>query len=124
MIDRMHHSPKSRHSPLGTEMGVVRVARQVLRTIVINTALQVPGVVAIADSNERWRRIAGRPMPHHGVALSIKESSVAADLYLVVAHEISVVSVGSAVQQEVAAAIEHMVGMRVREVNVYIQDVA
>lgn len=124
MIDRMHLSQKSQRNPLEIEMGVVRVARQVLRTIVINTALQVPGVVAIADSNERWRRIAGRPLPHQGVALSIKEGSVAADLYLVVAHEVSVVSVGSAVQQAVAAAIEHMVGMRVREVNVYIQDVA
>ena len=105
-------------------LGVVRVARQVLLTIVINAALQVPGVVAVAESNERWPRIAGRPLPQRGVALSIKEGSVAADLYLVVAHDVSVAGVGSAVQQEVAAAIEHMVGMRVREVNVYIQDVA
>lgn len=105
-------------------LGVVRVARQVLLTIVINTALQVPGVVAIADSSERWPRIAGRPLPRHGVALSIKEGSVSADLYLVIAPDVNVVGVGSAVQQEVAAAIEHMVGMRVREVNVYIQDVA
>jgi uncharacterized alkaline shock family protein YloU len=105
-------------------LGVVRVARQVLLTIVINTALQVPGVVAIAGGSERWPRMAGRPSPQQGVALSIKEGSVAADLYLVVAQDVSVVDVGSAVQQEVAAAIEHMVGMRVREVNVYIQDVA
>ncbi len=105
-------------------LGVVRVARQVLLTIVSNAALQVPGVVAVAESNERWARRAGRPLPQRGVALSVKESSVAADLYLVVAHDASVVEVGSAVQQEVAAAIEHMVGMRVREVNVYIQDVA
>jgi len=104
-------------------LGVVRVARQVLLTIVSNAALQVPGVVAV-ESNERWARRAGRPLPQQGVALSVKESSVAADLYLVIARDASVVEVGSAVQQEVAAAIEHMVGMQVREVNVYIQDVA
>ncbi|HCI82242.1 MAG TPA: Asp23/Gls24 family envelope stress response protein, partial [Ktedonobacter sp.] len=36
---------------------------------------------------------------------------------------VNIVEVGTAVQTEVAAAIEEMVGMQVREVNVYIQDV-
>jgi uncharacterized alkaline shock family protein YloU len=34
------------------------------------------------------------------------------------------VEVGSTIQEEVASAIEEMVGMQVQEVNVYIQDVA
>jgi uncharacterized alkaline shock family protein YloU len=55
--------------------------------------------------------------------LTIKDNTVTADLYIVVATNVNIVEVGSAVQEEVAAAIEHMVGMQVREVNVYIQDV-
>ena len=104
--------------------GVVRVARQVLSTIVINAALQIPGVVRLAHRSDQWFRLLGREIPRQGVALTIKDNTVTADLYIVVAANVNIVEVGSAVQEEVASAIEHMVGMQVREVNVYIHDVA
>jgi uncharacterized alkaline shock family protein YloU len=104
--------------------GVVRVARQVLATIVISTALQVPGVARVAQGNASWSRLLGRELPRQGVALTIKDNTVSADLYLVVTAGSDIVAVGSAVQEEVAAAIEEIVGMQVNEVNVYIQDVA
>jgi uncharacterized alkaline shock family protein YloU len=104
--------------------GAVRVARQVLSTIVINTALQIPGVIRMAQASDQWSRLIGREIPKLGVALTVKENTVTADLYIVVANNVNIVHVGSAVQEEVAAALEHIVGMRVREVNVYIQDVA
>lgn len=104
--------------------GVVRVAREVLSTIVIKAALQAVGVVRMAHSGDQWSRLLGREVPKQGVALVIKDNAVSADLYIVVAAGSSIVDVGSAVQEEVASAVEHMVGMQVREVNVYIQDVA
>lgn len=104
--------------------GVVRVARQVLSTIVINTALQIPGVVRIAQGEDQWTRLRGREIPRYGVALSTRDNIVSADLYIVVSVGANIVEIGTAVQEEVASAIEHMVGMQVREVNVYIQDVA
>ena len=104
-------------------LGVVRVARQVLTTILMNSALQVPGVTRIAQGNDQWSRLLGREIPKQGVALTVKDNVVAADLYLVVEAGVNIVEVGTAGQTEVAAAIEEMVGMQVREVNVYIQDV-
>ncbi len=104
--------------------GVVRVARPVLFTIVINTALQIPGVIRMAQTGDQWTRLLGREVPRQGVALTVKENSVSADLYIVVGAGCNIVEVGNAVQEEVAAAIEEMIGMQVREVNVYIQDVA
>ncbi|HEV7236537.1 MAG TPA: Asp23/Gls24 family envelope stress response protein [Ktedonobacteraceae bacterium] len=104
--------------------GVVRVARQVLSTIVTNAALQIPGVARVANVNDQWSRLLGREVPHQGVTLTIKDNTVSTDLYIVVAANVNIVNVGTAVQEEVASAIEHMVGMQVREVNVYIQDVA
>ncbi|TMF45047.1 MAG: Asp23/Gls24 family envelope stress response protein [Chloroflexi bacterium] len=56
--------------------------------------------------------------------MTIKDNTVSVDLYIVVASGVQIVEVGSAIQEEVASAIEEMVGMRVHEVNVYIQDVA
>ncbi len=105
-------------------LGVVRVARQVLSTIVTNAALQTVGVMRMAHVADQWSRHLGRELPAQGVALTIKENTVSADLYLVVASGVNIVDVGSAVQDEVASAIENMVGMQVRTVNVYIQDVA
>ena len=104
--------------------GTVRVARQVLITIVVNVALQIPGVVHMAQVSDQWTRFLGREIPKNGVALTIKDNTVSADLYIVVATGVNIVDVGSAIQNEVASAIEEMVGMQVREVNVYIQDVA
>jgi uncharacterized alkaline shock family protein YloU len=42
----------------------------------------------------------------------------------VLAAGVNIVEVGTAVQEEVAAALEEIVGMQVHEVNVYVQDVA
>ena len=105
-------------------LGVVRVARQVLSTIVINAALQTPGVVRMAHAGIPRARLIGKEIPKSGVALTIKDDTVSADLYIVVESGVNIVEVGAAVQEEVASAIEEMIGMQVREVNVYIQDVA
>ncbi len=106
------------------QLGVVRIARQVLSAIVINSALQIPGVTHVAQTNDQWSRFLNREVPKQGVALTIKENVVSADLYLVVATGVNIVEVGAAVQEEVASSLEEMVGMQVREINVYIQDVA
>jgi uncharacterized alkaline shock family protein YloU len=105
-------------------LGVVRVARQVLSTIVINTAQQTAGVVRMARAGDYRARFIGKELPKSGVALTIKDDTVSADLYIVVESGVNIVEVGAAVQEEVASAIEEMIGMQVREVNVYIQDVA
>jgi len=109
------------------QLGTVRVAKQVLSTIVINSALQISGIARIANTSHdhgQWTRLLGREIPRQGVALTIKDNTVSADLYIVVNAGIDIVEVGSAVQEEVASALAEMVGMQVGEVNVYIQDVA
>jgi uncharacterized alkaline shock family protein YloU len=104
--------------------GAVRVAPQVLSTIVTNAALEIPGVLRMAQSHDPWTGWLGREVPRNGVSLVVKENTVTTDLYLVVASGTDILNVGSAVQDEVASALEHIVGMQVQEVNVYIQDVA
>jgi uncharacterized alkaline shock family protein YloU len=49
---------------------------------------------------------------------------VSADLYLVVQSGLNMVEVATAVQEAVSGAIEHIVGLSVQEINVYIHDVA
>lgn len=107
-----------------SQLGTVRIARAVLRTVVEQAALHVPGVARMARTGSRWPRLPGRPRPQHGVALAVHDDVVALDLYLVVAPATSMVVVGTAVQEAVGAAVEHILGMGVSEINVYVQDVA
>src|SRR5438045_7386800 len=96
-------------------LGVVRVARGVLSTIVINAALQIPGVVRLAHGSDQWSRLLGREIPRKGVALTIKDNTVTADLYIVFAANVNIVEVGSAVQEEVTSVIDRMIGRHVPE---------
>ena len=106
------------------QLGAVRIARQVLATIIEMAALKVPGVVRLASVGGHFSRFFDRDAPDQGIALTMNEQDVSADLYLVVAVGSNMVQVATAVQDAVGAAIEHMVGLTVKEINVYIQDVA
>lgn len=109
---------------LGEELGSVRIARRVLRTVVEQAALGVRGVTRMAGLRNEWPHLLGRPLPQHGVSLTIRDNTVAVDVYLIVQPGASIVDVGTEVQEAVTTAVEHILGMGVGEVNVYIQDVA
>lgn len=106
------------------QLGAVRIARQVLATIIEMAALKVPGVVGLARVGGHFSRFFDRDGPEQGIALTMNDQEVHADLYLVVAAGSNMVQVATAVQDAVGGAIEHMVGLTVKEINVYIQDVA
>lgn len=110
-------------------IGAVRIAPRVLRTVVEQAVLSVPGVARLghvpANRLGPWRLPLSREqLPYHGVALRISGDEVSADLYVLADPSAHLVEVGAAVQEAVGGTVEHILGMRVREVNVYIQDVA
>ncbi len=107
-----------------SQLGSVRIARRVLRTVVTEAALSAPGVAQLARIGARWPMALGRPFPYHGVGLVVHDTSVIIDLYLVVHPGANVVEVGLAVQEAVSAAVERLLGLTVTAVNVFIQDVS
>jgi uncharacterized alkaline shock family protein YloU len=109
---------------LPEQLGAVRIAPRVLRTVVAQAALGVRGVARMAEVQAVWPRALGRPLPRHGVGLAVHHNAVTVDLYLIVDPGVSMVDVGTVVQEAVGAAVEHILGMDVAELNVYIQDVA
>ncbi|HLZ24339.1 MAG TPA: Asp23/Gls24 family envelope stress response protein [Ktedonobacterales bacterium] len=106
------------------QLGSVRIARRVLRTVVEQAALAVRGVARMARARGGLQQVVGRSLPQHGVSLVLRGDVVAIDLHLIVAPGASMVEVGTQVQEAVGAAVEHILGMKVSEINVYIQDVA
>lgn len=118
-------APAEREQP-----GTVRIAQRVLRTVVEEAALGVPGVARMARGYTGWPASLaplaplGRARPQHGVALDVRGEQVAIDLYLIMQPDVNLVEVGMAVQDAVSAAVEHILGMHASEVNVYVRDVA
>ena len=102
--------------------GRTTVSPEVLTTIARLSALGVPGVSRLAPVpggvNRFFKRGAGE-----GVRIETEENVVYVDLHLVLKQDINIREVSRNVQQNVARAIEDMVGMDVGHVNIHIEDV-
>ena len=99
--------------------GKVTVEPEVLETIARFTALNVPGVVRIVETDvDRILGLTGK-----SVVVQVAEGKVTADLHIIAGPDISLLRLGRAVQYEVTRAIQSMIGMPVDAVNVHIEDV-
>lgn len=103
--------------------GTVRIAPEVLATIVNLTTTSVPGVVAM--DHVPGHTILGRSRHDltRGVRLNVRRNTVKIDLYIVVAQGINMLSTGSAIQRDVSKAVHEMLGMEVKDINIYIQEI-
>ena len=102
--------------------GSVIVAPNVLVRLVSLAIGEVPGVARLGRiPRARGARRGGKSGV--GAVTHINADGVSADCYLVARAETNLLELGAAVQATVAAVIQELAGMAVREVNVYIQDV-
>ena len=58
-----------------------------------------------------------------GVRLTVRENTVAIDLYVVMAQGINMISTGTTIQHDVGAAVHEMLGMDVKDVHIYLQKI-
>ncbi len=98
--------------------GRITIAPEVLRDIVRQAALQVPGVARLAEA--RW----GLWARSGGVRLTMLRDRPRVDVVLVVRPEFRFREVARRVHEEVARAIRDLTGLEVAAVNVRIADVA
>lgn len=101
-------------------LGTVRIAPEVLATIVRLTTLAIPGVIRLSGESQNWLE---RDNPNKGVRVQVREDAVYVDLYIIGSSEANMLHVGRQIQRDVARAIDTMLGMQVQEVNVYVRDV-
>lgn len=102
--------------------GTTTMAPGVLVTLAKFTALNVPGVAAIAPKPGGVNRLFRRGTAE-GVQIEIDEDCVCVELFLILESDTNVRDVSRKVQTEVARAIEDMVGMDVTRVDVHIEDI-
>jgi uncharacterized alkaline shock family protein YloU len=105
-----------------TPQGKTTVSPDVLTTIARLAALSVPGVSRLAPVsggvNRLFKRGAG-----DGVRIETEENTAYVDLHLVLQENVNIREVSRNVQQNVARAIQEMVGMEVGYVNIHIEDI-
>jgi uncharacterized alkaline shock family protein YloU len=105
----------------GFYLGAVRISHRAIRTMIEQAALRTAGVAAIARNPHTLAL--GKPIPWQGIGLATRDQQVAIDLYLLAQRDANLAQVGARAQEAVAASVEGLLGMRVSEINVYVQDV-
>ena len=114
-------------TPLPASSGRVLIAPAVLAQIVERSTLNVPGVAAMCSRHPRFDRLRGRALGEHqppsGVHVRVADDTVNAEIAIVARADANIFELGKQIQREVGEALEHMVGMLVGEINVYVDDV-
>jgi uncharacterized alkaline shock family protein YloU len=109
-----------------SKLGTIRIAPSVLATIVSLTAQSVRGVAGMSAVSRPPARVLQRPNMGSapGVVLQVRNSSIAADVYIVAEPDSNLRNLGQTVQRRVREALDQMVEMSAEHVNVYIEDVS
>ena len=105
-----------------TPQGKTTVAPDVLVTIARLSALSVPGVSRMANVSGGVNKLFKRGV-HDGVRIEVEDNVIVANLYLVLKPDVNIREVGREVQQQVARALQEMVGMDIGEIEIHIEDI-
>lgn len=105
-------------------LGSVTVAPEVLMALIRLTALATPGVARLSTENPNGvhRLFSGKATA--GIQLQIEDHTVWIDLYIVAEPDVQMLPLGQTLQREISRAIQDVVGMPVKEINIHIDDVA
>lgn len=105
-------------------LGKVTIAPNVLVTIVQKTTMAESGVAQLSDHVPGVKRLLGLHTVGQGVEVNVADTGVSVDVYLIARRGIDLLRMGRDLQGQITRAIEDIVGMGVREVNIHIEDVA
>jgi len=101
------------------DSGKITIAPRVLETIARLTTLAVPGVARLV-APPGMRRF----LRQDGVKIEVIGNSVRVEVHVVTNPDANMFNVGRQIQNEVANAIQNMVGMDIMSIDVHVQDVA
>lgn len=100
----------------------VTISPEVIRTVVRNTALATPGVLALVEP-EREGRTFGVRQALRGVDVQMVDGHALVTLRVVAATDVALQVLSEQLRQSVAAVVEEVTGIHVASVDVIIEDV-
>ena len=103
------------------EIGTVRIADDVVATIIAYTAMEVEGVADLQGSaGQGILRKAGVSRPAMGVKVDMQDGNVKADLSITMDYGYNIPATCSKIQTRVKQAVESMTGLVAEDINVRI----
>jgi uncharacterized alkaline shock family protein YloU len=107
-----------------TDLGVIRIADEVVAIIAGLAATDVKGVAGMSSGLAGGiAEMLGRKNLAKGVKVEVGEKEAAVDMFIIVEYGTRIPDVAMQIQENVKRAIESMTGLSVVEVNVNVQGV-
>lgn len=107
-----------------SELGSIRIADDVVKTIAAKAAVDVEGVYKLAGGVvDEVSKMLGKKRPTNGVKVEVGEVECSIEVYLVIKYGYKIPEVAEEVQKAVLEEVSNLTGLKVVEVNVYVQNV-
>ncbi len=107
-----------------SELGNIRIADEVVKTIAAKAAADVEGVYKLAGGVvDEVSKILGKKRPTNGIKVEVGEVECSIEVYLVIKYGYRIPEVAEEVQKAVLEEVSKLSGLKVVEVNVYVQNV-
>lgn len=107
--------------PNAEEIGTVRIADDVVSTIIAYAVMEVDGVAGLqGNTGEGFLRKAGMKRPNMGVRVDMEDGNVRADISITMDYGYNIPATCSKIQTRVKQAVESMTGLHAEDVNVRI----
>ena len=107
-----------------SELGNIRISDDVVKTIAAKAASDVEGVYKLAGGvADEVSKILGKKRPTNGVKVEVGEKECSIEVFIIVEYGYLISDVAHEIQKAVLQAVSELSGLKVVEVNVYVQDV-
>jgi len=109
---------------IANDMGVVRIADEVVSTVAGLAAIEVEGVASMSGGwgTDLVEKL-GKKNFGKGIRVEINDQETTIDIFISIMYGYPIPQVAENVQKEVRAAVEMMTGLHVAAVNVHIVSV-
>ncbi len=107
-----------------TELGNIKISDDVVKIVAAKAAMEVEGVYKMSGGvADEVNKILGKKNISSGVKVEVGEKECSIDAYIVVKYGVSIPQIAERVQENIVKAITELTGLKVVEVNIYVQDV-
>ena len=109
-----------------TEIGKINIAEDLIATIAGYAAMENYGIIGMCarTAGDAFVELFGRDSMQRGVKIDkVGESEVDVTLHVALQYGVSLPAVAENTQKNVRYRIEHMTGIPVRNVNIYVESI-
>jgi uncharacterized alkaline shock family protein YloU len=107
-----------------SDLGNIKIADDVVKVIATKATLEVEGIYRMTSGvTDEVNKILGINKMTKGVKVEVGEKECSVDVHIIVEYGYPIPVVATNVQESIIKNITELTGLKVVEVNVYIQDV-